>query len=84
MPIFRDGTPEVNSKDSKTIADLPPDEVNVYLPSPEEIAAMMRQIRKENAVKETKEGGPAYLQMYRQPKVMRTNYSRGDTRSTRS
>jgi hypothetical protein len=47
----------------------------VYLPSPEQIEALKRQIRAENEFRETLRDGPQHLKMYRQPKVLRTDYS---------
>jgi hypothetical protein len=52
----------------------------VYLPSPEEIDAIKRQIRAENEAREATEEGPQRLKMYRQPKVLRTDYSQGRIR----
>jgi len=52
----------------------------VYLPSPEEIEALKRQIRAENESKEALAGGPPNL-MYCQPRVGRTEYSQGRIRS---
>jgi hypothetical protein len=52
----------------------------VYLPSPEEIEALKRQIRAENESKEALAGGPPNL-MYRQPRVGRTEYSQGRIRN---
>jgi hypothetical protein len=52
----------------------------VYLPSPEEIEALKRQIRAENEAKEAREGGPPHLKLYRQPRVGRTDYSHGRIR----
>jgi hypothetical protein len=52
----------------------------VYLPSPEQIEALKRQIRAENEGRETLRDGPQYLKMYRQPKVLRTDYSQGRIR----
>jgi hypothetical protein len=48
----------------------------VYLPSPEKIEALKRQIRAENEAKEAQEG-PQHLKRYRQPRVGRTEYSQG-------
>jgi hypothetical protein len=53
----------------------------VYLPSPEEIEALKRQIRAENEAKEALEGGPSCLMSYRQPRVGRTEYSQGRVRN---
>ncbi len=53
----------------------------VYLPSPEEIEALKRQIRVENEAKEALEGGPPHLMSYRQPRVGRTEYSQGHIRN---
>jgi len=47
----------------------------VYLPSLAEIAVLKLQIRAEKEAKEALEGGPLYLRMYRQPRVLRTDYS---------
>jgi hypothetical protein len=53
---------------------------SVYLPSPEQIEALKRQIRAENESRETHRDGPQCLKMYRQPKVLRTDYSQGRIR----
>ena len=52
----------------------------VYLPSPEQIEVLKRQIRAENDARETLREGPQYLKMDRQPKVLRTDYSQGRIR----
>ena len=52
----------------------------VYLPSPEQIEALKRQIRAENEAKEATVHGPQCLKMYRHPKVLRTVYSQGRIR----
>jgi len=52
----------------------------IYLPSPEEIEALKRQIRAEKEAEEALNGGPPYL-MYRQPRVGRTEYSQGRIRN---
>jgi hypothetical protein len=43
----------------------------VYLPSPEEIEALKRQIRAENDAKEALDGSPQDIRSYRQPRVFR-------------
>ena len=53
----------------------------VYLPSPDEIEALKRQIRVENEAKETWQGGPPCLMSYRQSRVGRTEYSQGHIRN---
>jgi hypothetical protein len=54
----------------------------VYLPSPEEIDALKRQIRAENEARQTSQGGPEHLNMYRHPRVLRTDYSQGRIRKS--
>jgi hypothetical protein len=51
----------------------------VYLPSPEQIEALKRQIRAENEAREALEG-PQPFKRYRQPRVGRTEYSQGRIR----
>jgi hypothetical protein len=53
---------------------------SVYLPSPEQIEALKRQIRAENEARGTLRDGPQCLKMYREPKVLRTDYSQGRIR----
>jgi hypothetical protein len=56
---------------------LPHGRQRPYLPPPEEIEVLKRQIRAENESRESPENGPPNLNMYRQPRVGRTNYSQG-------
>jgi hypothetical protein len=53
----------------------------IYVPSPEEIEALKRQIRAENEAKESLEGSPSCLMSYRPPRVGRTEYSQGRIRN---
>jgi hypothetical protein len=58
--------------------DLP----NVYLPPPEEIEALKRQIREENDAREARAGSPPHLNMYRHPRILKTDYSQGRVRKS--
>lgn len=53
----------------------------VYLPSPEEIEALKQHIRAENEARDALEAGSLYRQIYRQPRVGRTEYSQGRIRN---
>jgi hypothetical protein len=53
-----------------------------YLPSLAEIEVLKRRIRAEKGAREAlKHSGPPHLKMYRQPKVVRTEYSQGRIRT---
>jgi hypothetical protein len=78
MLIAMDAEPfESDAIESRLLAnerELP----RVYLPSLDEIEALKRQIRAENEAREAlEEEGPPYLKMYRQPRVLKTDYSQG-------
>ncbi len=58
--------------------DLP----SVYLPSLKEIDALKRQIRAENEARQAIQDGQPQLNMYRQPRILKTDYSQGRIRKS--